>query len=265
MEGKMKKLLFLTAAFALVLAVPAAAQSAADLIQAGDEAYAQKNDAKALESYLAAAEAEPRNYEALWKASRSLIDNGDLIDPEIKGAEEKQKKFYQDAEAYARRAVAANPDDTNGHFQLSAALGKHALLLGKKQQIAMSREVKTEIEKAIALDAANDGAYHALGRWHRKMAEIGGAKRALAGILYGKVPKGTFEEALTYMKKAVELKPDYINHRLELGRTYVAMDRYAEAAVEFQQCLDLPESTSKDPIYKAEAKKELAAIQKKLK
>ena len=261
----MKKLLILTAAFALILAVPAAAQNAADLIRAGDEAYAQKNDAKALESFLAAVEAEPRNYEALWKASRSLVDNGDLIDPKVKGAEAKQKKFFQDAEAYARRAVAANPEDTNGHFQLSASMGKHALMLGKKDQIAMSLEIKGEIEKAIALDAANDGAYHALSRWHRKMAEIGGAKRLIGGILYGKIPKGTFEEALTHMNKAVELKPDYINHRLELGRTYVAMDRYAEAAKEFQQCLDLPESTSKDPIYKAEAKTELAAIQRKLK
>jgi tetratricopeptide (TPR) repeat protein len=265
MEGKMKKLLFLTVAFALALSLPAAAQTAADLIAAGNEAYDQKNDAKALESFLAAVQAEPGNYEALWKASRSLVDNGDLVDPKEKGAEAKQKKFFQDAEAYARKAVAANPDDTNGHFQLSAAMGKHALMLGKKQQIASSREIKAEIEKAIALDATNDGAYHALSRWHRKIAEIGGAKRAMASILYGSIPKGSIEEAETYMKKAVELKPDYINHRLELARTYVEMDKYDLAAVEFQQCLDLPESTSKDAMYKAEAKKELAGIQKKLK
>ena len=67
------------------------------------------------------------------------------------------------------------------------------------------------------------------------------------------------------MKKAIELKPEYINHRLELARTYVEMDKYDLAAVEFQQCLDLPESTSKDAMYKSEAKTELAAIQKKLK
>lgn len=261
----MKKGLLLTAVLALFLAVPVSAQTAADLIKAGDEAYDQRNDALALESYLAAVKAEPGNYEALWKASRSLVDTGDLVDIKVKGAEDKQKKFFQDAADYARKAVAANPNDTNGHFQLSASLGKHALMLGKKDQIAMSHEIKAEIEKAIQLDGTNDGAYHALSRWHRKMAEIGGAKRALGSILYGKIPKGTYEEAETHMKKAVELKPDYINHRLELARTYVEMDKYKEAAAEFQKCLDLPETTSKDAMYKSEAKTELAAIQKKLK
>ncbi|MBN1937971.1 MAG: tetratricopeptide repeat protein [Candidatus Aminicenantes bacterium] len=261
----MKKLLLLSAAVVLVLAGAVSAQTAADLIKAGDEAYDQRNDAKALESYLAAVEAEPGNYEALWKASRSLVDNGDLVDTKIKGAEDKQKKLFQDAADYARKAVEANPNDTNGHFQLSASLGKYALMLGKKDQIAMSHEIKAEIEKAIELDAANDGAYHALSRWHRKIAEIGGAKRALGSILYGKIPKGSYEEAETYMKKAIEIKPEYINHRLELARLFVEIKKYPEAAEEFQKCLDLPETTSKDAMYKEEAKNELAAIQKKLK
>jgi tetratricopeptide (TPR) repeat protein len=264
----MKKIAcFAVAAAVLVFGlVPmAGAQTAADLIKQGDEAYDQRQDAKALEAFVAAVQAEPGNYEALWKASRSLVDVGDLVDMKVAGAKEQQKKFYKDSESYARKAVAANPNDTNGHFQLSAALGKHALLLGKKEQIAMSKEIKIEIEKAIELDASNDGAYHALSRWHRKMAEIGGAKRLFGSILYGSIPKGTNAEAETYMKKAVELKPEYINHRLELGRTYVAMDKYPLAAQEFQKCLDLPDTTSKDAMYKAEAQKELDAIKGKLK
>jgi len=261
----MKKWLCLSVTLMLVLAVSASAQTAADLIKAGDDALDQKNDAKALEFFLAAIQAEPGNYEALWKASASMVDVGDLIDTKTKDGEEKQKKYYQDAAEYARKAVAVNPDDTNGHFQLSAALGMYALKLGKKEQIAMSKEIKAEIEKAIELDAMNDGAYHALSRWHRKIAEIGGAKRLFGSILYGKIPKGTNEEAETYMKKAIEIKPDYINHHLEMARTYVAMDKYKNAAAEFQKCLDLPETTSKDAMYKEEAKKDLAAIQKKLK
>ncbi|MBM3310080.1 MAG: hypothetical protein FJY80_01075 [Candidatus Aminicenantes bacterium] len=264
----MRKTAILSAVLLLAafLAVrPLAAQTAADHILKGDEYYTQLKDAQALEEYLAAVKLEPGNYEALWKASRSLVDNGDLVDAKAKGGEEKQKKFYQDAEAHARKAVAANPNDTNGHFQLSASMGKHALLLGKKDQIAMSKEIKAEIEKAIELDATNDGAFHALGRWHRKMAEIGGAKRLIGGLLYGSIPKGTYEESETYLAKAVALKPDYINHRLELGRTLVELKKFKEAAAEFQKCQELPATTSKDPGYKADAQKDLAAIQKKLK
>lgn len=264
----MRKTAFLSVVLVLAVCLAArtlSAQTAADHIAKGDEYYTQLKDAQALEEFLAAVKLEPANYEALWKASRSLVDNGDLVDAKAKGGEEKQKKFYQDAEAYARKAVAANPNDTNGHFQLSASMGKHALLLGKKDQIAMSKEIKAEIEKAIELDATNDGAFHALGRWHRKMAEIGGAKRLIGGLLYGSIPKGTYQESETYLAKAVALKPDFINHRLELGRTLIELKKYKEAAAEFQKCEELPATTSKDPGYKAEAQKELAGIQKKLK
>lgn len=262
----MKKTLCFAAALLLALAVSAPAQTVAELINAGDEASdIERNDQKALDSYLAALQIEPGNYEALWKASSAMVDVGDVIDVKAPGGLEKQKKLYQDAAAYARKAVAANPNDTNGHFQLSAALGMYALGLGNKEKIAMSKEIKAEIEKAIELDPNNDGAYHALSRWHRTIAEIGGAKRLFGSILYGKMPKGSNEEALTYMKKAIEIKPEYINHHLELGRTYLVVKNYKEAAAEFQKCLDLPETTGKDAMYKEEAKKELAAVQSKLK
>jgi len=241
------------------------AQTADEHLKKGDEYYAQLNDQKALEEYLAAVQADPKNYEAQWKACRSLVDVGDLVDTKEKGYEEKQKKYYRDAEIYARKAIAINANDTWGHFYLSAALGKYALMLGKKEQVQMSKEIKTAIEKAIELDSNNDLAYHALGRWHRRMAEIGGAKRLLGSIFYGGIPKGSFEESEKALKKAVEMKPDYINHHLELGRTYISLEKYDLAIQEFQKCLDLKISLAKDNAYKEEAKLEMAQAKKKLK
>jgi tetratricopeptide (TPR) repeat protein len=251
-------LLFGAAAFAF-------AQTVDERLKKGDEYYAQLNDEKALEEYLAAAQADPNNFEAAWKACRSLIDVGDLVDVKIKGSDEKQKKYYKDAEGYARKAVALNPNNTWSQFYLSAALGKYALLLGKKDQIAMSKEIKTAIDKSIELDATNDLAYHALGRWQRRMAEIGGASRLVGGILFGKIPKGSFDESATAFIKAIELKPDYINHHLELGRTYMALKKWDLAAKEFEKCDGLPIGLAKDNAYKVEAKEELAAAKKKMK
>ncbi|MGB8953471.1 MAG: hypothetical protein WCC06_12495 [Candidatus Aminicenantales bacterium] len=253
--------------FVLIMAAAlfAFGQSVEEFISKGDEYYAQFNDQMALEEYLAAVKADPSNYEALWKASRSSIDVGDLVSPNDMYSEAKQKKYYKEAETYARKAVQVNPNDTWGHFYLSAALGKYALMLGKKDQVKMSKEIKAEIDKAIELDPTNDGACHALGRWHRRMAEIGGAKRFFGSILYGGIPKGSFEESEKALNRAVELKPDYINHHLELGRTYMALEKYNLAVEEFQKCIDLPVSSSKDTIYKEEATAELEKAKKKLK
>ena len=247
------------------LALFGLAQTAEDHLKKGDEYYGQLKDKEALEEYLAAVKLDPKNYEALWKLSRSYVDVGDLVSPKEKDYEEQQKALYKNAQTYARKAVAANPNDTWGHFYLSAALGKYALMLGKKDQINMSKEIKTAIDKAIELDANNDLAYHALGRWHRRMAEIGGIKRLLGGLLYGGIPKGSFEESEKFMKKAIELKPTYGNHHLELGRTLLALKKYKEAAKEFQACIDAPVITSKCQVYKKEAEKELADVNKKIK
>ncbi|HPW17306.1 MAG TPA: tetratricopeptide repeat protein [Candidatus Aminicenantes bacterium] len=255
----MKKILFAIAVAAL-LALPALAQTAAEHIQAGDAAYAAFDDAKALEHYQEALKLEPGNYEALWKTSRALVDVADVIPATDKDVKERQKKMYTEATAIARRAVAANPNDTWGHFQVAAANGKRLLLLGKKEQIEASKDVKAEIDKALELDPNNHLAWHALGRWHRRMDEIGGAKRFFGGIIYGSIPKGSFAESEKALRKAIELEPGYVVHYLELGRTLEALKRYDEAAEAFQKCIDLPKSIGKDDVVKEEARAELAAL-----
>jgi tetratricopeptide (TPR) repeat protein len=243
--------------------VSLSAQTAADRIRQGDESYAQFNDGQALEEYLAAATAEPENYEALWKTARAYFDLGDLMEPADKAATEKQRKLFTDSLSYARKAVRANPNDTWGYFFRSAAQGKYVLTQGKKEQINASKTIKADIEKAIELDPNNDLAYHALGIWHRTMAEIGGAKRLLGGMIYGSIPKGTNEESERSLQKAITLRPDYTNHHLELGRTYLAMKKYDLAKQEFQKALELPKTTSKCDQYKKEAQAELDALKKK--
>ncbi len=159
----MKKILFVIVLAALV-AGPALAQTAADHIRMGDEAYAVFDDAKALEHYQEALTLEPASYEALWKASRAMVDIADVIPvtpATKKSVEEQQKKMYTEATAIAKKAVAANPSDTWGHFQYAAANGKRLLLLGKKEQIDASKAVRAEIDKALELDQTNHLAWHA--------------------------------------------------------------------------------------------------------
>lgn len=260
----MKKILFVCAAAAL-LALPVLAQTAADHVREGDAAYAALDDARALEHYQAALALEPNNYDALYKASRAMVDLADVIPASDKDQKERQKTAYTEATALARKAVAANPNDTWGHFQLAAANGKRLLMLGKKEQIDASKQVRAEIDKALELDPANHLAYHALGRWHRRMAEIGGAKRFFGGIIYGSIPKGSFDESEKNLRKAIELHPEYINHYLELGLTLIELKKTDEAAQCFQKAIDLPKTTSKDDVLKEQARAELDKLKTKKK
>jgi tetratricopeptide (TPR) repeat protein len=260
----MKKRLIMVV-FLAVFAVICYGQTAADQIKRGDEAYAQFNNQQALEHYLEALKLEPNNYEALWKTSRAYVDIADVIPATDKNVKERQAQMYIDATAYAKKAIAANPNDTWGHFQYVAAYGNRLLLLGNKEQIEGSKQIKTEIDKAIELDPANDLACLALGRWHRRITEIGGAQRFFGNILYGSIPKGSFEESEKWLKKAIELNPNCVNHHLELGMTYKDLKKYDLAAEEFQKAIDLPNTPLKDGVLKSEARHELAKIKNKQK
>ena len=258
----MKKILYIVGLLVFLTGL-GLAQTAADHIQQGDQAYAAFDDQKALEHYQEALKLEPANYEALWKASRAIVDLADVIPATDKDARQKQQRLYTDATALARKAVAANPNDTWGHFSVAAANGKRLLMLGKKDQIDNSKQVRAEIDKALELDPNNDLAWHALGRWHRRMDEIGGAKRFFGSIMYGSIPKGSYAESEKALRKAIELRPDFVNHWLELGRTLVAEKKTDEAAQAFQKAIDLPKTSSKDDVLKADAKAELAKLKSK--
>jgi Tfp pilus assembly protein PilF len=97
------------------------------------------------------------------------------------------------------------------------------------------------------------------------MAEIGGFSRLLGNMFLGGVPKGSFEESEKNLKKAAEMKPEYVNHHLELGITYESLKKYDLAAQEFQKAIDLPKTTSKDDVLKAQAQAELAKLKTKKK
>jgi tetratricopeptide (TPR) repeat protein len=262
MEGKMYKRLTLITVLVFLAAVAGFSQTAEDQIRMGNEAYAAFDDAKALEHYKEALKLEPDNFEALWKASRALVDVADVIEGKGKAVNAEKMKLYSEATTLARKAVAIYPNDSMANFGLSAAIGKKVLLQGKKEQIDASKEVREIIDKAIQLDPNNDLAWHALGRWHRRMDEIGGAKRLFGSIIYGSIPKGSFEESEKALEKAIAINPNYGNHYLELGRTLLALKKKDQARAAFEKCLELPVTTSKCEMYKKEAQAELDSLRK---
>ncbi|MDZ7260831.1 MAG: hypothetical protein ONB05_01745 [candidate division KSB1 bacterium] len=243
----------------LILVEPQAlCQGVESYLKEGDAYFEQYDTQKALAAYLKAYQADSSNYQAIWKLARSYIDTGE------KASDEKeQKSLYLKAERLARKAVAVYPDSAEGHFQLSVAVGRVGLLEGGKKKVELSKEVKTEAEKALELDPKHDGAHHVLARWHREVANLNWALKAFAKILYGGLPPASNEKAIEHFKKAIEIKPEHINHHLELGITYKMLDQWDLARAEFQKVLDLPIGDADDPEHKTEAKKLLDEIKGK--
>lgn len=219
----------------------------------GDSLFTLYDNKGALKAYLEVITIDSLNYEANWKGCRAYIDIGETIEDDDERAE-----YYQKGCDLARRATRINQEGGKGHLYLSIALGRVALDAGAKERIKLSKEIKSEVDLSIKYDPNDDTAYHVLGRWNRKLANLSWIEKGFADMFLGGVPEDASDEnAVSAFKKAIELKPTHINHHLELGITYEMMDLEEEARAQYQKCLDLPKSDSDDDKYKKEAQERI--------
>jgi len=229
------------------------AQSGDSLLMArGDSLFNVYDNHSAMEAYLEALKLDSLNYEANWKTSRAYVDIGETLEGD------ERAEYFKNAEKYAQKAVKIDTLGAKGHLQLAIALGRVALDAGAKERIQMSKEIKRQVDLAIKYDPRDDIAYHVLGRWNRKLANLSWIETTFANMFLGGVPdEATNDNAVASFKRAIELHPNHINHHLELGITYEMMGNEEDARKEYQKCIDLPKSDSSDDKYKAQAQERL--------
>ncbi len=238
-------------AFALMLAAgPAAAQSLAQDLERGDRMYARGDLADARAAYEAALQEQPGSFPTLCRLARVESELGEDAEHDARS------RLVSAAVAHARAAVKAAPDSAVGHVWLAVALGRQALKEGPKTRLALSREIKDEVDRAISIDPEIGRAYHVRAVWNRKIASLNFIERTAANTVLGGVPKGaSMDNSVRDFQRAIALEPDYVNHRLELGRTYMELKRWDDARRELDKAVSLaPTSSARDRKYQAEAR-----------
>ena len=243
---------------ALLLFTPRAT-SAASLeaeVEAGTAAYAAGSLEKSRAAFERAVRLDAHNFTALRWLARAESDLGE----DARG--EDQRKLFANAVEHARAAVLAAPDSARGHLELAVALGRQALREGPRTRLALSREIKAETDRALAQDAGLGRAYHVRAMWNRKLAGLNFFERNVARAVLGGVPRGaSMDNAVADFQKAVELEPGYVNHHLELARTYLEMKRKNDARRELEKTLALPATSSpRDARYQNEARELLKKL-----
>ncbi|MBL0170755.1 MAG: hypothetical protein IPP90_08505 [Gemmatimonadaceae bacterium] len=233
------------------------AQTTAELIDAGDRESAARHSAKALPYYERALQADPRHYMALWKASRELVDLG-----EVEANADTRTRRYALAVDYAKRAIAVNPNDAEGHFHLSRAIGRTALSVGPRERVKYGIEVRAEALRALEIAPHHPGALHVMGVWNAEIMRLNGFTRMVAKtFLGGKIfDTASWAEATRYMEQSVTVEPNRLVHRLDLARVYRDTNRKADARAAYASAIALPLVDANDDMYKRDAERELAAL-----
>lgn len=251
--------LALRTAVMLIVSVTAAlaqtSETADELIKKGDIYYDRLEAGEALKYYLPAEQMEPENVQLLVKIARQFRH----LMSDAKTTEDKLR-LGRTALGYARRAVKLAPNDAEAQLALAITYGKLLPYVSNRERIESSPVIKAAAEKAIKLDPKNDLAWHILGRWHLVVAEVSGMKRAIAQMVYGKLPPASFADAKRCFEKAIELNPNRLMHYVELGRTYAQLDRKDEARKFISKGLGMRNTEKDDPETKEKGREVLQKL-----
>jgi FimV-like protein len=195
----------------------------------------------------------PNDVEVLWRLARTRVDIGEQTEGD------EQEALYEAALADAQSAVQANANHAEAQMALAIAAGRVGLISGTRRKIDLSRIVKDAVDRTIELDPNHPIAYHVRARWNYEVADLGFMERAVVKVVYGGLPKASFEQAALDFEKAIELNNNVINH-LELGRTYMKLGEKDKARAALQKALDLPTVDPDDPMHKEEAQRLLRKL-----
>jgi hypothetical protein len=124
------------------------------------------------------------------------------------------------AEAFARKAVAADAKVPDGNTFLAVSLGYEARLVGPvfARLHNYPDEAKERLDKALADDPKNAWALGALGGWNIEIVRTGGAY--LGNWIYG----ATEEKGLDAFAQAFKSAPDNLSVRYQYGLSLSGYD-----------------------------------------
>ncbi len=241
-----------------MVAASATSQSPRSDMSAGDRDYEAMRAESALEQYERVLAAEPDNFEALWKASRSALDLASGPLP----SNERRSQLFKAGERYARRALELRPGGAEGYFAVARALGIASQSLGVRDKIRRATAIRKNALECIRLNPRHSGCHHIMGVWNAEVMRLGALERVIARNFLGGRALGaaSWPIAQRYLGQAVALAPERIIHHLELGNVYRDRGNVTAARRAYDTVLRLGISDYNDERYKAQAEGALRAL-----
>lgn len=231
-------------------------QTSAEMARA-DSLFENYQQQEALNAYDQILENEPKNFNALWHSSLLYSRLGNEFDDE-----DQQKAYFNKAKERAERALEVDPVHTQSNFVMAVAMGRMALIVGAKERVAASRDIKKYAERSLEADSSNAGAWHVLGRWNYEISDLNFAERLAANVLFGGIPEGASNEKATkYIEKAIELNPDMLLYYYDLAKAYDELGQEEQAVATCREALEMPSRAPEDDDTKEDCRELIDDLQ----
>ena len=167
--------------------------------------------------------------------------------------------LLEEATALARKAIRADPSNTDAYLRLVQAMGRHAQAIGSFEAInrGYAGKIREAAEKGLELDPESAGAHAALGTWHAEVV-------AAAGSFIARITHGAREsDAIAHFEAALKHAPDekLVNLEYALGLLILDEDEYRGRARELlARAVELPAKDAYDRLLHKRAVERLKAL-----
>ena len=188
-----------------------------------------------------------------WNKARTEYELGEAS----KEARERSAHLRR-AEEFAQQGIKAHPQSDEGYKWLAIALGAQTEDANVMTQIRLSRRVKENIDKALAIDPDDDISLLVLSRWHYKIASLEPFSKTFVKLVYGDLPPASLEKAESLLLRAIG-KKDRIAHRYSLAKVYYRMGRRESALEQLRVALTLPVTFAGEAEDLVKARKKLVS------
>jgi tetratricopeptide (TPR) repeat protein len=220
-------------------------------LQKGDTCFSTQDYPGAITIYQQYLNGTQRDAQAYWRIARANICIGDV------SSKKEKESYYRKALLYSIHSVELDSMDSNVQCWYAVSMGYIALFEGSRKKVELCNKIKNALELSISIDPHNDVAFSIYGSFYRALGNVNWFERSLANLLLGGLPEGGFKESEKMLLKAIELAPNLLRHRYELGLLYFDWGKEKMGIEVFQSALTLPITLASDRRRMENMKKKL--------
>ena len=223
--------------------------SVRELIAQGD-IFASKyfDNRAALELYNRALTIEAGNADLLWHISQAYVDIGEHLPTASDEEKDLQLATYEKALDFAGRSVIADPRNSMALTRRAIAVGHISLFKGLWETVGLLKDMRSDLDRAVAIDSTNHLGIFWLGRTHMRVTDRPWIFRWPLGLGWG-----SRTEALRLFERAIGLRGDIIEYRVEYAKALVDEGEYEKARAQLLLIPNLPTQDEDDERYRREA------------
>jgi FimV-like protein len=188
-------------------------------------------DRRALDLIEQGLAADPKNYQLLWRASRSYYHVAE------RAPRKDRVKIYGQGIEAGERATVAESNGVEGHYWLGANIGGYCEEEGGIGALRNTRRLRAEMETVVRLQPGYDraNAFLALGQLDRHLPRLFG---------------GSLERGTAYLERGLQIAPQNFEIKLALAQAYIDAGRRDDARRQLNEIIAGPPGTNRDQARK---------------